>query len=217
MGEGWLLLVAAVAGLAGALSGWIGRRVLAALPRGALVRPGPMEAAGALLAAVGVLCTVPGPRVGLVAVLGLLTVWLGAVDLACRRLPDLLTVPAVALALVTVGLTWLLDPGSGHPVRAVAVAVVVWGGFAVTAVASPRSMGWGDVKLVPSLAGLTGYLSVATAAWWLVLAFVGGALVALAGVAAGRMGRRSTLPFGPFLLLGAWGAAIFTPGGLIGA
>ena len=65
-------------------------------------------------------------------------------------------------------------------------------------------MGLGDVKLLPSLALMTGYLSVAAALLALIVAFVLGALVALGGLAVRRLSMTSAIPFGPFLLAGCW-------------
>jgi leader peptidase (prepilin peptidase)/N-methyltransferase len=65
-------------------------------------------------------------------------------------------------------------------------------------------MGLGDVKLLPSLALMTGYLSVAAALLALAIAFLLGALVSLAGLALRRMSMTSAIPFGPFLLAGCW-------------
>jgi leader peptidase (prepilin peptidase)/N-methyltransferase len=65
-------------------------------------------------------------------------------------------------------------------------------------------MGLGDVKLLPSLALLTGYLSVATAVLAVLIAFVLGAMVALIGLALRKLSMTSAIPFGPCLLAGCW-------------
>ncbi|WP_278256418.1 hypothetical protein [Nocardioides convexus] len=60
---------------------------------------------------------------------------------------------------------------------------------------------------------MTAYLTWGT---FLVGAFLGFLLGAVAGVllmAGGRAGRKSAVPFGPFMILGAW-AAILGAGGL---
>ena len=65
-------------------------------------------------------------------------------------------------------------------------------------------MGLGDVKLVPSLALMTGYVSVAAGVLAVVIAFVLGALVAALGMLSRRLSLTSAIPFGPFLLAGCW-------------
>jgi leader peptidase (prepilin peptidase)/N-methyltransferase len=64
-------------------------------------------------------------------------------------------------------------------------------------------MGFGDVKLSGVLGALLAYLSWATL---VIGAFAGFALGAAYGVGlilAGRGGRRTAIPFGPFMLAGA--------------
>ena len=100
--------------------------------------------------------------------------------------------------------TGLLAPGSGSLVTAVVAAVVVTAVFWAVAALAPRAMGLGDVKLVPSLALMSGYVSVGAVLWWLMIAFVLGAVVSLAGLATRRLSMRSAIPFGPCLLVGCW-------------
>ena len=103
----------------------------------------------------------------------------------------------------------LLDPGSlvEHLVAAVAA-----GGFLlVAAVAYPAGMGMGDVKLAAVL-GLFLGSAVAPAMFAAMLAgsLVGAAIIARKGA---REGRKTAIPFGPYLAFGAlvgvlWGDAV---------
>jgi leader peptidase (prepilin peptidase)/N-methyltransferase len=123
------------------------------------------------------------------------------IDLERRVIPNRVTGPA---ALVAIVLGLLVDPG-GEPERLVAgVAAAAF--LLGAALVHPEGMGMGDVKLAGVL-GLFLGRGVATA---LLVALLAGALVGLVvvarlGVAAGR---RTTMPFGPFLalggLVGAW-------------
>ena len=199
-----LLAAALLGAVLGATAGWAGRLWLARLRRGAVLRPPVLEVAGALVTAVGVGLSWPDPTVALVVWAGLLAVVLGAVDIAVHRLPDALTLPAVPITGGLILVTWWVSPSSGEPLTAMASAVVATGAFAGLALAAPRAMGRGDVKLVPSLALLTGYQSIPAALWWIILAFGIGALVALAGLATRRLSLGSAIPFGPCLLAGCW-------------
>jgi leader peptidase (prepilin peptidase)/N-methyltransferase len=115
-------------------------------------------------------------------------------DLERRVIPN--AVLAVGAA-VAVGIAVVTDPGS-LPERFAAAAGA--GGFLFcVALAYPRGMGMGDVKLA-AVMGL--YLGRAVAPA-LVIAFGIGALVGLVMIA--RMGtaaRKQAIPFGPFLALG---------------
>jgi leader peptidase (prepilin peptidase)/N-methyltransferase len=201
-GNTWL---PALVGLAvGAAAGWGIRLLLARLRRGVVVRTGILELASALVTGVGVALSWPGPLVALVVWAGVLGVGLGAVDLVHHRLPDALTLPAVPITLLLVGITELAAPAAGSVITALVVAVVVGAAFWALSALAPRSMGLGDVKLVPSLALMTGYVSVATGLLAVVIAFVLGALVAMVGMLSRRLSLDSAIPFGPFLLAGCW-------------
>jgi leader peptidase (prepilin peptidase) / N-methyltransferase len=115
-------------------------------------------------------------------------------DLERRVIPN-----AVLLvgALVGAGIAATSDPGS-LPERALAAAGAGGLLFCV-ALAYPRGMGMGDVKLV-AVMGL--YLGRAVAPA-LLIGFAAGALVGLVLIARqGASARKQAIPFGPFLALG---------------
>jgi len=117
------------------------------------------------------------------------------IDIEHQILPNVLTGAAAVTALV-LGLA--LDPG-GEPERL--IAGVAAGGFLlVAALIRPGGMGMGDVKL----AGVLGLFLGAPVAIAMLVAFLSGSLVGAAimarkGVTAGR---KTKVPFGPFLALG---------------
>lgn len=117
------------------------------------------------------------------------------IDLDVRLLPNAITLPAAVVAVV---LGTVLDP-SGEVERLLAAAAA-GGFFLLAALAYPRGMGIGDVKLAAVL-GL--FLGRAVAAALLV-ALVAGVLVGVAIIArkGAAEGRKTAVPFGPFLALG---------------
>ena len=126
------------------------------------------------------------------------------IDLEYRVIPNKITVPA-AVAAVAIGLA--LNP-SGVPEQLIAGAAA--GGFLlVFALLYPRGMGMGDVKLAAVL-GLYLGRSVAVAVLVAVLAgtIVGGLIMARLGVA---KGRKTAVPFGPFLAAGGVVALLAGP------
>jgi leader peptidase (prepilin peptidase)/N-methyltransferase len=154
-----------------------------------------VEAATALLCAGVVLAKGSAASVALGVLLVLVLVPCALIDLEHRIIPNAITLPAAVLA-VAVGAA--LDP-SGEPQRLIAGAAA--GGFLfVAAVAYPRGMGMGDVKLAAVL-GLFLGRAVAPAMLIALLAgvVVGAVVMAQAGV---RAGRKTAVPFGPFLALG---------------
>ena len=202
-------LSVALAVVLGALAGMGIRLLLGRLRRGVVLRPGSAEVAAALVTGGGVAVARGEPTLPLVLFAGLLLVALGAVDVAHHRLPDAITLPAVPLAVVGVVLTAVLAPGSGSVVSGVVAAVVLWAGFAGIARWSPRSMGRGDVKLMPTLGLLMGYVSPYAVLVGLLVAFGTGSLVALVGLVARRLRLSSAIPLGPYLLLGCWVVLLF--------
>ena len=69
-------------------------------------------------------------------------------------------------------------------------------------------MGFGDVKLAGVIGGMTAYLSWGTLLSGAFLGFLLGAVAGVLLIAGRRAGRRSAVPFGPFMLLGAWSAVL---------
>jgi leader peptidase (prepilin peptidase) / N-methyltransferase len=133
-------------------------------------------------------------------VLGLLLVTvlvpLVLIDLDHRLLPNKLTGPSAVAALVA---GTALDPG-GEPERLIAGATA-GGFFLLAALAYPAGMGMGDVKL----AGVLGLHLGRAVAPALGIALVAGVLVGIAIMVrkGAAEGRRTAVPFGPFLALGA--------------
>ncbi len=91
------------------------------------------------------------------------------------------------------------------------IGVAIGGGiFVVIIVASGGGMGGGDMKLGAMMGAFLGWKLVLLA---ILLGVLGGGLVAIALLAAGRKGRKDAVPFGPFLALGGavsllWGKPI---------
>jgi leader peptidase (prepilin peptidase)/N-methyltransferase len=134
-----------------------------------------------------------GIILGLVLVAVLVPVAL--IDLDHRIIPNRIMLPAAVLA-VAIGLG--TDPG-GVPEQLIAGAAA--GGFLfLFALAYPRGMGMGDVKLAAVLGLFLGRsVAVAILSGVLVGAIAGAVVMARVGVA---KGRKTAVPFGPFLAIG---------------
>jgi leader peptidase (prepilin peptidase) / N-methyltransferase len=74
---------------------------------------------------------------------------------------------------------------------------------------SPRSMGFGDVRFGPVIGLALGWLGWRYAFWGFLAANLIGAIVGLILIAMGRTGRKTPIPFGVFLSIGAVVAIVF--------
>src|SRR3954447_24049977 len=118
-----------VAVLAGAVAGWGIRLLLARLRRGVVLPRGVAETAAAVVSGMGAAVAWGEPTIGLVLLAGLLMVSLGPVDILRHRLPDAITLVALPVSALTVGVTRLLAPTSGSVLTGAGCALVLWAVF----------------------------------------------------------------------------------------
>jgi len=121
------------------------------------------------------------------------------VDLRCRRLPDLLVLPTAALCALAITITGIAQADPLHVARAFAGSAALATTLLILAVTT-GGYGMGDVKAIAwtgLLAGWQGPTALLIAAAG---PFVIQAPIALALLATKRVGRHSTLAFGPALL-----------------
>jgi leader peptidase (prepilin peptidase)/N-methyltransferase len=128
---------------------------------------------------------------------------LSAIDLDLRRLPNAIVIPSypVIAVLLAASAAWQHDGWA--VLRAALAGAALFGFFLALAIVYPAGMGLGDVRLAGLVGGVLGYLSWSA---WAIGAFGGFLLGAVAGVAvlaAKRGGRKTALPFGPFMIAGA--------------
>lgn len=119
-----------------------------------------------------------------------------AIDLDVRRIPNALTLPA---ALLAVAIALLTEPGLVPEQLGAGAAATVF--FLLPALIARQGMGMGDVKL----AGVLGLYLGWPVGLAIMIALFAGTIIGIAvilkvGVAAGR---KTAVPFGPFLALGA--------------
>jgi leader peptidase (prepilin peptidase) / N-methyltransferase len=154
-----------------------------------------IEATTAALAVVVVVTKHSAADIVLGLVLVAVLVPIALIDFEHRIIPNKITLPA-AIAAVVIGAALDLR---GVPEQLIAGAAA--GGFLlVFALAYPRGMGMGDVKLAAVLGLFLGRsVSVAILVGVLTATVVGAGVMARVGV---EKGRKTAVPFGPFLALG---------------
>jgi leader peptidase (prepilin peptidase)/N-methyltransferase len=139
----------------------------------------------------------------LLLVLGSAGIALFFIDIEHHRLPDAIVLPLYPVTAAGLALAGIMS--GAWPLTTTLVGVALWliviGGLWL--VTGGRGMGFGDVKLAPILGATLGWVGVSSAAVGLLVAFATGAIVGVCLMAARRAGRRSALPFGPFLIIGS--------------
>ncbi|OCC07280.1 A24 family peptidase [Streptomyces sp. PTY087I2] len=151
------------------------------------------------------LAAATGARPELVGWLALapVAVLLAVVDRRVHRLPDPLTLPLAAAAVLLLGGAALLPGHAGSWTSGLLGGLVLGGFYLLLFLINPNGMGFGDVKLALALGVALGWYG------WTVLflggfaGFLFGAAYGLALVLLRRAGRRTGIPFGPFMIAGA--------------
>ncbi|AEY90958.1 type IV peptidase [Streptomyces hygroscopicus subsp. jinggangensis 5008] len=159
--------------------------------------------ATALVCAALTAATGTRPELAVWLLLAPVGVLLAAVDFRVQRLPDPLTLPLAATALALLGLAALLPEHAGHWRTALYGALALGAGYYVLYRVNPGGMGFGDVKLAVGAGAVLGWYGWPTVLLGTFAGFLLGALYGGALVLARRAGRKTAVPFGPFLLAGA--------------
>jgi leader peptidase (prepilin peptidase)/N-methyltransferase len=134
---------------------------------------------------------------------------LSVIDLQARRLPDRVVFPAFLLTFLALAGAAAVDDRFDDLGRAGIGAAVGFGALLTIHLVRPDGMGFGDVKLAALCGLLLGWEGLATVIVGLYAGFVLGAVVGLGIIAAGRGGRQSAIPFGPFMAAGTLVTVLF--------
>lgn len=126
-----------------------------------------------------------------------------AIDLDCRRIPTPILRLTAAAGLPFLIVEALIDADPWPAVRIVAGAAGAYGALLAVHLVSPRGMGFGDVRLAGLLGAFLGWLGPGHVPLGLMAGFFYGSVVGVGVLVARRGDRRTALPFGPFLALGA--------------
>jgi leader peptidase (prepilin peptidase)/N-methyltransferase len=127
-----------------------------------------------------------------------------AIDLRHRILPNVITLPGIAVGFVA---SWFVPPGWVSSL----LGILAGGGVllaiaeAYARIRGQEGLGMGDVKMLAMIGAFLGWpLMVLT----LVIASFTGSIIGVGLIASGRGDMQAALPFGTFLALGAIVAAV---------
>ncbi|MER5994259.1 prepilin peptidase [Streptomyces viridosporus] len=185
------------------VAGWLGRARCGRCT-GPSYGPGTASAVvTALVCAALAAATGTRPELAVWLLLAPVGVLLAVVDFRVQRLPDPLTLPFAGAALVLLGPVALTPGHAGEWTTALLGALALGAGYLVLFLLNPAGMGFGDVKLALGAGAVLGWYGWPTVMLGTFAGFLFGALYGGALVVARRAGRRTTIPFGPFLITGA--------------
>jgi leader peptidase (prepilin peptidase)/N-methyltransferase len=155
----------------------------------------------------GLVCDTNWPLLAARLIFTAMLIVLFGIDLDVQRLPNVITLPGIAIGL---GFSLVAPPGFTESLVGAALgAALLWGvrwaWFRATGV---EGMGLGDVKMLAMIGAFLGWRQV-----WvtLFLASVAGALVGIALTAGKARSLQTRLPFGTFLAVAAYGASLGGP------
>lgn len=144
--------------------------------------------------------------------LAAVSVALALIDIDVHRLPDRIVVPSYVVGVVLLGAASALSGDGASALRAAIAMVALAAAYFLMALVYPGGMGLGDVKLAALIGlylGFTGWGALAVGA---LSAFLLAGIFAGILIATGKATRKSGIPFGPWMLAGAWiGIAVGQP------
>ncbi|TFC35446.1 A24 family peptidase [Cryobacterium sp. TMT2-42-4] len=129
---------------------------------------------------------------------------LAMIDLDTHTLPNRIVLPAYPVATVLLGAAAMMTGEPGRILGALVGGAALFGVYLLLALAYPAGMGLGDVKLAGVLGLYLGWLGWGELAVGGFAAFLLGGFFALVLVIARKANRKSGIPFGPWMLAGAW-------------
>lgn len=148
----------------------------------------------------------PAGVVSLVAYLYLaaISIALALIDLDTHRLPNAIVLPSYVVIALLFVVAWLLGAPGESLLRAALSGAALFAFYALLRAVRPGGMGGGDVKLAGVLGMALGWIGWGALAVGAFAAFVLGGVFGLALIATRRATRRTAVPFGPWMIAGAW-------------
>jgi leader peptidase (prepilin peptidase)/N-methyltransferase len=139
---------------------------------------------------------------------------LAVVDALTHRLPDRIVLPAGAIGAALLVLACFVGADWTALIRAAVGSAALFAGYFVLRLVSPAGMGGGDVKLAAVVGLFLGWVGWGALVVGVASAFLVGGVFGLGMMLTRQATRRTRIPFGPFMLVGAW-IGIFVGDGLL--
>ena len=128
---------------------------------------------------------------------------LAIIDIDVKKLPNKIVLPSYAVVSVLLTIAAFGEQDWWPLARAAIGAAALFAFYFTIVVAYPAGMGFGDVKLAGMLGALMGYLSWSALIVATFGAFLLGAIIGVALIVTHHGGRKTAIPFGPFMIAAA--------------
>jgi leader peptidase (prepilin peptidase)/N-methyltransferase len=135
--------------------------------------------------------------------LAAISVALTMIDIDTKRLPNAIVLPAYPTAAALLLIAAVVQGAWGDAARAGLGALALFAFYFLLALIYPAGMGFGDVKLAGVLGLYLGWLGWGPLVVGAFAAFLLGGVLGALLMVVGRAGRKTAIPFGPWMLSGA--------------
>jgi leader peptidase (prepilin peptidase)/N-methyltransferase len=139
-----------------------------------------------------------------------LSVVLALIDADTQILPNRIVFPSYFVAATLLGVAGVLSQDYVSILRAAFGMAILWVAYMAVALISNGGIGFGDVKLAGLIGLYLGYSGWGALITGTFAAFALGGIFGLVLIVSRRANRKSGIPFGPWMLAGAWVALFFS-------
>ncbi|MFE4197477.1 prepilin peptidase [Paenarthrobacter sp. NPDC056912] len=148
------------------------------------------------------------PELPAFLLLGLLGVQLSRIDFTLHLLPNPLILTLLGGGIALLAASSALAPGWSELLRALAGGAVLFAGYFILGLISPRSLGMGDVKLAAPLGVYLGYLGWQQLFYGSLLGFVVGGVLTVLMLRLGKGAKPAETAHGPAMVSAALGVVL---------
>ena len=141
--------------------------------------------------------------------LAAISVALSFIDIEHHKLPNVIVLPSYAVGALLLGSASIITGDYGQLLRAGIGLGAMGLAYLLIAVIKPGAMGLGDVKLAGVLGLYLGFNGWGALIIGSLAAFILGGIYGVVLILLRRTTRKSGIPFGPWMVLGAWIGILF--------
>lgn len=127
---------------------------------------------------------------------------LTVIDITLHRLPDLLTAPLFISSALVIVIDAFVGNHFNRLIPSLVGALALPAFYLALMIISRGGMGMGDVKLSAAIGLVSGFFGVRIVLVSSFAAYILGSVIGIGLMLAGKAGRKTAIPFGPFMLVG---------------